>query len=78
MRTYNLMRLQLSLALLARTNLSIKQIADRCGYDNQFYFSRCFTKAFSRSPRQVRQDMSRGVPPPPSPLPVDMTPRVYW
>ncbi|HBO46052.1 MAG TPA: hypothetical protein DD670_19445 [Planctomycetaceae bacterium] len=78
MQTFNLMRLQLSLVLLARTNLSIKQIANRCGYDNQFYFSRCFTKAFSRSPRQVRQDLSRGVPPPSSPLPVDMTPRVYW
>ncbi|NLE37499.1 MAG: AraC family transcriptional regulator [Pirellulaceae bacterium] len=78
MRTYNLMRLQLSLALLARTNLSIKQIADRCGYDNQFYFSRCFTKVFSRSPNRVRQELSLGVPPPPSPLPVDMTPRVHW
>jgi len=78
MRTYNLMRLQLSLALLTRTNLTVKQIADRCGYDNQFYFSRCFTKAFARSPNRVRQDLSRGIPPPPSPLPVDMTPRVYW
>ncbi|HLA86301.1 MAG TPA: helix-turn-helix domain-containing protein [Thermoguttaceae bacterium] len=78
MQTYNLMRLQLSLALLARTNLTMKQIADRCGYDNQFYFSRCFTKAFGRSPNRVRRDLSLGVPPPPSPLPVDMTPRVHW
>jgi AraC family transcriptional regulator len=78
MRTYNLMRLQLSLALLARTNLTIKQIADRCGYDNQFYFTRSFTKTFSRSPNRVRQDLSQGIPPPPSPLPVDMTPRVSW
>ncbi|MBN2021357.1 MAG: helix-turn-helix transcriptional regulator [Pirellulales bacterium] len=78
MRTYNLMRLQLSLALLTRTNLTIKQIASRCGYDNQFYFTRCFTKVFARSPNRVRQDLSRGVPPPPSPLPVDMTPRVRW
>jgi transcriptional regulator GlxA family with amidase domain len=78
MRTYNLMRLQLSLALLARTNLTIKQIANRCGYDNQFYFSRCFTKAFDRSPNRVRRDLTLGVPPPASPLPVDITPRVHW
>jgi AraC family transcriptional regulator len=78
MQTYNLMRLQLSLALLVRTNLTIKQIADRCGYDNQFYFTRCFTKAFGRSPNRVRGDLSQGIPPPPSPLPVDMTPRVNW
>lgn len=78
MQTYNLMRLQLSLALLARTNMTIKQIAHRCGYDNQFYFTRCFTKAFARSPSRVRKDMAFGIPPPSNPLPVDITPRVYW
>lgn len=78
MQTYNLMRLQLSLALLSCTNMTIKQIAHRCGYDNQFYFSRCFSKAFARSPSRVRQDMSLAMPPPPNPLPVDITPRVYW
>jgi len=78
MQTYNLLRLQLSLVLLTRTNLTIKQIADRSGYDNQFYFSRCFTKTFGRSPNRVRHDLSLGVPPPPSPLPVDITPRVHW
>ncbi|MBN2218368.1 MAG: helix-turn-helix transcriptional regulator [Pirellulales bacterium] len=78
MRTYNLLRLQLSLVLLTRTNLTVKQIADRCGYENQFYYSRCFSKTFGRSPNRVRQDLSQGVPPPSSPLPVDITPRVYW
>jgi AraC family transcriptional regulator of arabinose operon len=78
MQTYNLMRLQLSLALLTRTNMTVKQIAVRCGYDNQFYFSRCFTKVFGRAPSRVRREFALAVPPPANPLPADITPRVYW
>lgn len=78
LQTLNLMRLQLSLALLARTNLTIKQIAWRCGFDNPLYFSRCFSKVFAQPPRQVRRSIAEGQPPPSSPLPVDLTPRLVW
>lgn len=77
-RTVTLMRLQLSLGLLTRTNLSISETAFRCGFENPLYFSRCFSRNFGRSPSQVRTEYSEGIPPPPNPLPVDVTPRVKW
>lgn len=77
-RTGTLMRLQLAIALLARSNLTIQQIAHRCGFENPLYFSRCFAREFGRPPSQVRADIAAGVPPPPDPLPVDITPRVHW
>jgi transcriptional regulator GlxA family with amidase domain len=78
METYRLLCLQLSLALLARSNLTIKQIAHRCGFDDPAYFSRYFSGVFGCSPRQVRARLSEGLLPPASPLPVDLTPRVAW
>ena len=78
METYRLLCLQLSLALLARSNLTIKQIAHRCGFDDPAYYSRCFSRVFGRSPRGVRQRLSEGLLPPTSPLPVDVTPRFSW
>lgn len=77
-RTATLMRLQLSLALLTRSNLNISQIAQRCGFENPLYYSRCFKKTFGRSPTQVRKDLIDGIPPPADPLPVDITPRIHW
>jgi transcriptional regulator GlxA family with amidase domain len=73
-----LLRLQLSLALLARTNLSIKEVAMRCGFEDPLYFSRCFSQSFKRPPSTIRKDLSKGVPPPPDPLPIDITPRLSW
>ena len=78
MQTYALLRLQLAMALLARSNLSVKEIAERCGYDNALYFSRVFSKAYGAAPSRVRAALLRGEPPPPNPLPTDITPRVYW
>ena len=78
METYRLMGLQLSLALLARSNLTIKQIAHRCGFEDPAYFSRCFSRVFGRSAREVRRQLSEGIPPPASPLPADVTPRLSW
>jgi len=78
MQTLNLMRLQLALALLVRTNLTIKQIAHRCGFDDALYFSRCFSRVFGRPPREMRRAISDGQALPPAPLPVDLTPRVIW
>jgi AraC-like DNA-binding protein len=78
METYRLLCLQLSLALLARSNLTIKQIAHRCGFDDPAYFSRYFSRVFRCSPRQLRRGLSEGMLPPASPLPVDLTPRIAW
>jgi AraC-like DNA-binding protein len=78
METYRLLCLQLALALLARSNLTVKQIAHRCGFDDPAYFSRYFSGVFRRSPRQVRQQLNQGTLPPASPLPVDLTPRIAW
>jgi len=76
--TGTLMRLQLATVLLTRSNLSIKEIATRCGFENPLYFSRCFSKTFGRSPSSIRTDLAQGIPPPLPPLPIDITPRVCW
>jgi len=76
--TYRLLRLQLSLSLLTRSNLTIREVADRCGFDDPAYFSRCFSKVFGCSPSRVRGDLREGALPPTNPLPVDLTPRLFW
>ena len=78
MATLRLLRLQLSVALLIRTSLAVKEIAAQCGFPDPLHFSRCFSSTFGRSPRKVRQDLENSIPPPANPLPVDLTPRVHW
>ena len=39
---------------LAHTGLSIKEIAEHCGFANEFHFSRKFKEAYGRSPRLWR------------------------
>ena len=45
--------------LLAGTEMSVREIAELVGYENQHYFSRCFGKAAGISPREYRRDASR-------------------
>jgi AraC family transcriptional regulator len=78
MQTYRLLRLQLALVLLSRSNLTIKQIANRCGFASQFQFSRCFAESFRRPPTEVRRRLQRGEHPPGALLPPDVMPRVFW
>lgn len=78
METLRLLRLQLASALLARSNLSVGDIARRCGFDDPLYFSRCFSAAYGMSPRAMRERMQKGIPPPASPLPADLMPRLHW
>jgi AraC-like DNA-binding protein len=79
MKTFMLLKLQLALALLARSNFSIKEIADRCGFANPLYFTRCFTKAYGTSPSLTRdQLMNQNLPAPRNLLPPDIAARVYW
>ncbi len=78
MQTFKLMKLQLALAMLGRSNLAIKQVADRCGFDNPLYFSRCFSQTYGISPSAMRERLLGREPPPRNPLPPEITPRLYW
>lgn len=78
MKACRLMQFQLAIPLLARSNRTIKEIAERCGFPDQLYFSRAFSQAFGHSPGQTRKAMREGQPPPPIPLPPALTPRFYW
>jgi len=78
MHTFRLMKLQLAVALLGRSNLAIQQIADRCGFENPLYFSRLFAKTYGVPPSEVRKALRRQEPPPASLLPPEITPRLYW
>ncbi len=49
------LRLDRARDLLARTGLSMAQIADQLGFSDPFYFSRRFQKANGMSPREFRQ-----------------------
>ena len=40
---------------LLETDLSIVEIADKCGFDDTFYFSRCFSKFCACSPSEFRK-----------------------
>jgi len=42
-------------ALLLETNLPIATLAERSGFSDPFYFSRCFRKHFRLSPKQYRE-----------------------
>jgi transcriptional regulator GlxA family with amidase domain len=78
MMTFRLLKLQLALALLERSNLTIKEIAARCGFENALYFTRCFSQTYGAPPTAVRESMRRREAPPRSPLPPEIAPRLYW
>ncbi|MCU6712160.1 AraC family transcriptional regulator [Paenibacillus sp. J5C_2022] len=48
--------------LLRQTDYTIEHIAQLCGYDNGFYFSRMFTKTTRMSPSQYRKTHSPLIP----------------
>lgn len=78
MKASRLMQFQLAIPLLARSNLRIKAIAERCGFPDQLHFSRYFSQTFGQSPSRIRKAMQHGHPPPPNPLPAALMPRLYW
>lgn len=49
------LRMGKSRELLLMTSLSVKEIACRCGYEDQNYFSRVFKKNTKTSPKQYRE-----------------------
>ena len=48
------LRLDIARQLLARTNLSVDEIAQEVGFADAFYFSRRFRQAFGRAPSEKR------------------------
>ncbi len=79
LQTFTLLKLQAARPLLIRTNLSIKEIAERCGFENQFYFSRRFSQAYGCSPSAFRTQLNSGKTVPVTTiLPVDLMPRKCW
>lgn len=53
------LRLQHATKLLATTTAQIVEIAHRCGFNSQSYFSRCFTQAYGVPPGRFRYDLQR-------------------
>lgn len=49
------LRLGYARELLLETDAAIAQIAQQCGFEDVFYFSRCFKKRFHMSPRAYRK-----------------------
>lgn len=78
MKTFRLMKLQLAMAILSRSSLSIQEVARRCGFENPLYFSRTFRKIYGISPSEARSLLLKKTPPPANPLPPDIIPRFYW
>ncbi len=50
------LRLQLAKSLLVNTNMSIRQISERIGYTDQYFFSRLFKKHLGLSPQEYRKE----------------------
>lgn len=79
MQTFALLKLQSARPLLMRTNLSIKEIAERCGFENPLYFSRRFSQVYGCPPTEFRTRLRRGEKVPlKNQLPVDLMPRLRW
>ncbi len=78
MQTVRLLRLQTAVMLLSRSQLTMSEIAERCGFASQSYFTRAFGETYGVSPSTVRKQAREGKPPPPSILPADFAPRINW
>jgi two-component system response regulator YesN len=55
------MRVDHAAELLARTQLSIGQISDDCGFSDQGYFAKTFHRLLGQSPRGYRQRHTNGM-----------------
>jgi transcriptional regulator GlxA family with amidase domain len=49
------LRVQHACRLLDTTELSIGEIAERVGYPDPYYFTRCFRRVMGRAPRLYRK-----------------------
>lgn len=65
-KALRLIRIDRAAALLARTNLPVKVLADRYGFENPFHFSRCFKQVYGVGPREFRRRAALGLAQPSS------------
>ena len=49
-------RMHLAYSLLSSTELTVQEISLKCGYPNQFAFSREFRQKYGRSPSEIRKE----------------------
>ena len=49
------LKIHFACQLLTQTDLKIKQIADRIGYDDPYYFSRLFKQVMGQSPKEYKK-----------------------
>ena len=49
-------RMHLAYSLLSSTELTVQEISMKCGYRNQFAFSREFRQKYGRSPSEIRKE----------------------
>ena len=47
------LRLEYARDLLLETDVPVAQVAERCGFSDSFYFSRCFKRYFGYSPKNL-------------------------
>ncbi len=64
MECVRLARLDRAVVLLSRSNCSIGQVAEMCGFASQFHFARRFKEAFGDTPTQTRSRIRAGGVPP--------------
>jgi AraC family transcriptional regulator len=55
------LRVHQAATMLARTKLTIKEIALAAGFESPFHFSRCFKEIYGRSPKNFRSLQSDGL-----------------
>ena len=49
-------RMKAAYDMLVCTGMKILEVAEKCGYSDQHYFSYCFKKFYGDSPNKVRND----------------------
>jgi AraC-like DNA-binding protein len=62
--TIRLARLDRAAALLSRSNYTVAEVADLCGFASPFHFSRAFKHAYHQSPSDLRTRIRQGETPP--------------
>lgn len=78
MKAVRLIRMDMGLGMLVRTNMTVQQISYQCGFASPYHFSRVFSETFGRSPSKVRSDLQQGKPEPMSPLAAEVWSARQW
>ena len=52
---YIKMKIQYACQLLSQSDLKIKEVAEKIGYEDPYYFSRLFKQVMNKSPKDYRK-----------------------